>query len=128
MADDPADTSDNPNPEMRVLGVHPVEGVEGCFLIESVITNASSQPDFGLVTQREGSHYSNWQVAFDERLLDSDGKFVIADLFMSRVTPYGRASLRCRLLDRLASGCLTTKRRSRCVADRKGCCDCCDPA
>ena len=39
------------NSEMRVLGVHPVEDVEGCVLIESMILNASGQPDFGQVTQ-----------------------------------------------------------------------------
>jgi hypothetical protein len=43
------------------LGVHPVEGVEGCFLIESMITDASAQPDFGQVTQRrEDSDPSDW--------------------------------------------------------------------
>jgi hypothetical protein len=39
------------NPEMRILGVHPVDGVDGCFLIESIITDATAQPDFGQMTQ-----------------------------------------------------------------------------
>ena len=74
------------NPEVRILGVHPVDGVDGCFLIESIITGATAQPDFGQMTQlREDRDHSNWQVAYDEKLLDDDGELVVADLYLTRV-------------------------------------------
>jgi hypothetical protein len=71
---------------MRVLGVHPVEDVDGCYLIEAVVSDATSQPDFGLVTQpRDGHDRPDWQVAYDERLLDSEGRSLQADLFVTRI-------------------------------------------
>lgn len=70
---------------MSALGVHPVEGVDGRIPIEAVIADATRQPDCGHVTQaRDGHDRSDWQVAYDERLLDSDGGSVQADLFMSQ--------------------------------------------
>lgn len=71
---------------MRVIGLHPVEDVVGCYLIEAVIRGASSQPDFGTVTQsRDVRDRPDWQVAYDERLLDSGGRSVQADLFLTRI-------------------------------------------
>jgi hypothetical protein len=78
-------------PDIRVLGVHPVDGVDGCFLIEAVITDATGQPDFGQVTQsRDGHDRSDWQVAYDERLLDLEGGSVQADLFVTRTHDWPR--------------------------------------
>lgn len=71
---------------MRVIGLHPVEDVDGCYLIEAVVLGASTQPDFGSVTQSRGARdRSDWQVAYDERLLDSEGRSVQADLFLTRI-------------------------------------------
>jgi hypothetical protein len=75
-----------PIPEMRIIGVHPVEGAEGCYLIEALITDATTQPDFGRITQPHlRRDRSNWQVPYDEKLLDDDGESVLADLFLTRV-------------------------------------------
>lgn len=74
-----------PNPEMRIVGVHPVEGADGCYLIESIITDSTAQPDFGQITQpNQDRDRSNWQVAYDEKMLDDDGESVLADLFLTR--------------------------------------------
>ncbi len=71
---------------MRILGVHPIEGVDGCFLIESIIIDATTQPDFGQMTQpHQDRDRSDWQVAYDEKLLDNEGESVLADLFLTRV-------------------------------------------
>jgi hypothetical protein len=73
-------------PRIEVVGVHPVAEVPGCFLVECVVVGASVQPDFGQVTQAlPDRERSEWQVAYDEKLLDADGAGVIADLFSTRV-------------------------------------------
>ncbi len=65
-----------------MLGLHPVLGVPGCFLLEVEIVGASEPPDFGLFVQAApGSPPSNWQVAWDERLLDPTGSVVVAELW-----------------------------------------------
>jgi hypothetical protein len=78
-------------PEMTVVGLHPVDGAEGCYLIESIISDATTQPDFGRITQRGQSlDPSNWQVPYDEKLLDDEGQSVIADLFLTKVEAWPR--------------------------------------
>ena len=75
-----------PNPEMRIVGVHPVDGAARCYLIESIITDATIQPDFGKITQPDRDRArSNWQVPYDEKLLADDGESVLVDLFLTRV-------------------------------------------
>ena len=74
------------DPEMRIVGLHPVDGVDGCYLIESIISDATTQPKFGSITQRDQSlDPSNWQVPYDEKLLDDEGESIIADLFLTNV-------------------------------------------
>jgi hypothetical protein len=73
-------------PEMRIVGVHPVDGVADCYLIESIITGARTQPDFGQITQpHRDRDRSDWQVPYDEKLLADDGESILADLFLTQV-------------------------------------------
>jgi len=70
---------------VEVIGVHPVRGVPSCFLIEAVIEGPSDVPDFGQFTQPMADRpRSEWQVAYDERLLDDMGERVVSDVFLRR--------------------------------------------
>jgi hypothetical protein len=45
-----------------------------------------TQPDFGQITQPQPNRdRSNWQVPYDEKLLDDNGESVLADLFLTRI-------------------------------------------
>ena len=73
---------------MEIIGVHPVDGVD-CFLIEAVIAGVTTQPDFGQVTQpSERLAQPDWQVAYNEVLLDADGASVVADLLQTTVSDW----------------------------------------
>jgi hypothetical protein len=72
------------DPTVEVLGVHPVIGVESCCLVEAVVIGAPSKPDFGRFTQPLPDRPpADWQVPYDERLLDAAGTTVEADLWSS---------------------------------------------
>jgi hypothetical protein len=61
-------------PSVEVLGVHPVTGVESCFLVEVIVEGAPTAPDLALFTQAlPDAPQSNWQVPYGEKLLDADG-------------------------------------------------------
>jgi hypothetical protein len=70
---------------VEVIGVHPVSDTPSCFLIETVIEGPSDVPDFGQFTQPMADRpRSEWQVAYDERLLDDLGERVVSDVFLRR--------------------------------------------
>lgn len=72
-----------PSPELRVLGVYPVEGSdEPCHLIEMSLRNFCGELRLGEITQPEpGVERSSWQVPYWEQRLDEHGFFVVEDLF-----------------------------------------------
>ena len=86
---------------VRILGVHPVEADEPVHLIELVVEGNVQDFDIGEVTQEvAGEPRDNWQVPYDERLLEeTDGKvryaffFHYLDLDQPLVTPIGDARL-----------------------------------
>ena len=67
------------NPEVDVVGVYPVdEAPEPCHLIEMIVV--SDAFDIGDITQAvEDQPRSNWQVPWDEQLLDGAGERVIGE-------------------------------------------------
>ena len=70
---------------VEVIGVHPVLDRPSCFLIEMTIEGSNDVPDFGLFTQPMPDRpRSDWQVAYDERLLDGVGERVVTDVFLRR--------------------------------------------
>lgn len=70
---------------VEVIGVHPVPDTPLCFLVEAVIEGSSDVPDFGQFTQPLPDRpRSDWQVAYDERLLDDMGERVLSDVFHRR--------------------------------------------
>lgn len=60
--------------QAKIIGVHPVEAQEPVHLIELLIEGDVSDFDIGEVTQEvAGQPKSNWQVPYDERVLE-EGK------------------------------------------------------
>jgi len=65
---------------VEVLGVHPVEADEPCHLIELIVRESTSQFEIGAITQEvPGEPQDNWQVPWDEVVLDADGESTVAD-------------------------------------------------
>jgi hypothetical protein len=66
---------------VEVIGVHPVPDVPECFLIEVVIEGSTAVPDFGKFAQSIADRpRSEWQVAYDEQLLNDEGERVLTDV------------------------------------------------
>lgn len=61
-------------PDVEVIGVHPIEADEPCHLVEVVIRESTGDVSFDEFTQADdSSSRSDWQVAYDERVLSPDG-------------------------------------------------------
>jgi hypothetical protein len=55
-----------------ILGLHPIEAPEPCFLFEVQLDNAENF-DWGSITQEiAGTPSLNWQTAWDEKLISED--------------------------------------------------------
>jgi hypothetical protein len=86
---------------VRILGVHLVKADEPVHLIEILIEGGVSDFDFGDVTQKMANQpKSNWQVAYDEQLLETTSEFVcyafffhFLDFGQPLLTPAGALSL-----------------------------------
>jgi hypothetical protein len=73
----------------EIVGLYPVSDVDSCYLVEVVIRNAETQPDFGEFTQSTPNlDRSEWQVPYDEKLLDANGEEIVADLFFDAPEPW----------------------------------------
>jgi hypothetical protein len=73
---------------LDVLGVHPIEIDEPCFLVEVVVTGSDGPFDVGAITQADPLQpSSNWQVPYAEKLLTPDGTDVLVDLWTSEGEP-----------------------------------------
>lgn len=68
---------------VKIIGVHPVPADESVHLIEIEVEESTGPFDFGAVTQETPDQpCENWQVAYDERELNSvDGKVRFAFFF-----------------------------------------------
>lgn len=69
-----------PTPVVEIIGVHPVDTREPCHLIELIVTGSTGPIEIGEFTQQiPGRVRSDWQVPWDERILDSSGSTIAAD-------------------------------------------------
>ena len=67
---------------MEVLGIYPVEAEEPCHLIELIVHESNGPFDTGLFCQEDPNlERANWQVAYDEKVLDWAGTAILADAF-----------------------------------------------
>jgi hypothetical protein len=65
---------------IEIVGVHPVDAVEPCHLVEMIIRGCKGKFDIsGFTQEAPGRPMSNWQVAYMECLLNADGTAIIAD-------------------------------------------------
>lgn len=65
---------------IEIIGVHPIEAPEPCHLVEVVVRNCKGPFDLGQVTQEApGRPPEDWQVPWDEKILDASGERVVAD-------------------------------------------------
>jgi hypothetical protein len=87
--------------QAKIIEVHPVGAHEPVHLIELVVEGDADDIDIGEVTQEvNGQPKSNWQVPYDERVLEeSDGKiryaffFHCLDFKQPLITPAGSLSV-----------------------------------
>jgi hypothetical protein len=87
--------------QVNIVGVHPIEADEPVHLIELIVEGDAHDFDIGEVTQEfAGQPKSNWQVPYDERVLEeSDGKiryaffFHYLDFKKPLITPSGSLSV-----------------------------------
>ena len=57
-------------PKLEIIGVHPIEADEPCYLIEIAVTDPDDRFDWNEVTQEDPAQpHDNWQVAWDEQLV-----------------------------------------------------------
>jgi hypothetical protein len=74
--------------EIKAIGVHPVTGPEPVHLVELLIGDCQAPIDIGAITQEvPGEPQANWQVPYDEKIVDPAGQAIVADPFMSKVPP-----------------------------------------
>jgi hypothetical protein len=60
--------------KVEIIGVYPVEAPEPCHLIEAWFRNIAGELDFGDMMQELPDHpKSNWQVLWDEHILNATG-------------------------------------------------------
>ncbi len=87
--------------KLTVLGVHPVGADEACRLVEILVEGHDAKLDFGEITQEvKGPPRDNWQVPYDERVLEQRGGksryaffFHYLDFDKPLLTPLGPVSL-----------------------------------
>ena len=65
---------------VEIVGVHPIDADEPCHLIELIVRGATGKFDIGAITQEiPGEPQDNWQVPWDEIVLDADGASTAAN-------------------------------------------------
>lgn len=76
------------NPAIDVIGIYRVETDQSVHLIEILVKNLKGKFDLSEITQEiDGQPKRNWQVPWDEKILDSAGERVIADCFLAEQKP-----------------------------------------
>jgi hypothetical protein len=65
---------------IEIIGVYPIDAQEPCHLVELWVRRSTARVDLGLFTQEDSTQpQSNWQVPYDEKILDASGSAVIKD-------------------------------------------------
>jgi hypothetical protein len=73
-----------------VLGIYPVEAPEPCHIIELMIREHIGVLDVGAFTQESPDQPpSNWQVPWDERILNADGTKDVLGQFPAQIKADG---------------------------------------
>ncbi len=76
------------NTTIEVIGIYPIEADESIHLVEILVRNSEGIFDLSEFTQEvNGQPKQNWQVPWDERILNSTGEKVIADSFSAKNKP-----------------------------------------
>jgi hypothetical protein len=76
--------------DIDIVGVYPVDAKEPCHLVELWVRGLAGVLDFGQFTQElPGQPRSNWQVAYDERVLNDDGTGALGHRFPFQVACKG---------------------------------------
>ena len=74
--------------QLEVVGVYRIKAREPVHLVEIQLTGVNGEFDFAEFTQEIlDQPSSNWQVPYDEKILDRWGSIVKADPFMDRIPP-----------------------------------------
>ena len=73
---------------VEIIGLHPVQASEPVYLLEILVRNSEGVFEIVKFTQElPGEPIDNWQVPYDEKILDADGDKVIADGFGAEDMP-----------------------------------------
>src|SRR5260370_15419703 len=88
-------------PSIEIVGVHPIQAPEPCFLLEMAVRNLVGEFDFGKITQESPNLASaDWQVPWDERMICQDANeiryaffFHYLDLDTPLMTPFGNVKI-----------------------------------
>jgi len=76
--------------KIEFIGVYPVQAGEPCHLVELWVRDLAGALPVGEFTQEvEGQPRDNWQVPYDERVLDESGTTQVGDQFPPRVEAKG---------------------------------------
>jgi hypothetical protein len=69
---------------IEIIGVYPIKAREPVHLIEIQVKNSEGVFDVGRFTQEmPNTPQSDWQVPYDESILDAAGEKVVADGFLA---------------------------------------------
>ena len=70
-------------PRAEIIGTHRIEAPEPCHLVELWVRGSEAEFDVGEFTQVEpGQPQGNWQVPYDEKILNTSGTAALADTQM----------------------------------------------
>ncbi len=76
--------------QIDVIGIYAVEASQPCYLVELLIRQHTGPIDVGRFTQATpGQPQSNWQVPWDERVLNSDGTADLLGRYPSKIVADG---------------------------------------
>jgi hypothetical protein len=77
--------------KIDVIGAYPVRADEPCHLVELLVRGLNGELPVGDFTQEvEGQPRSNWQVPYDERVLNDAGTAQVGDQFPSSIEGDGK--------------------------------------
>lgn len=72
--------------KVEIIGVYPIEAPEPCHLVEVLIRELDGEIKMEQFSQDVlGQPSSNWQVPYDERILNESGTDQVGDRFPSKI-------------------------------------------
>jgi hypothetical protein len=76
--------------QIEFIGVYPVHAIEPCHLVELWVRELADKLLMADFTQEsEGQPRDNWQVPYDERVLDEDGTAQVGERFPQSIVSNG---------------------------------------